>query len=193
MNRPCPNQSRIIRSSLIGDQPVPKIVSQRQGESLPSGRENRYQAFQLAVMAPGRWPSAWMVQRLCSSLGPGLSNPGVYRKKVKSQTTSMLSKIFLMLNPCPAVVSTISIMEIALLLSSRNFLRQYSKLPVLSMKLTAYLLTPSSVVFCFSILINCRFCGFDLMLWIMGKENFPSVRSSQSPLFEVYSVLERFM
>ena len=38
-----------------------------------------------------------------------------------------------------------------------------------------------------------RLCGFDRMLWMMGKENLPSVRSSQRPLFSVYSVLERFM
>lgn len=61
--------------------------------------------------------------------------------------------------------------------------RQYSKLPVCSIYATAYFLTCSSSVFCFRMLRRTRLSGAARILWIIGNENFPSVRSSHNPLF----------
>ena len=69
---------------------------------------------------------------------------------------------------------------------------QYSKLPVPSIYDTAYRFTCSSSVFCFRIFRSTIFSGLARMLWMMGKENLPSVRSSQRPLFCEYSGDERF-
>lgn len=37
------------------------------------------------------------------------------------------------------------------------------------------------------LLITCLFVVFALMLWMIGKENFPSVKSSANPLLVVYT------
>lgn len=70
--------------------------------------------------------------------------------------------------------------------------RQYSKLPVDSIYDTAYFLTCSSSGFCLRMFRRTRFSGLVRMLWMMGKENLPSVKSSQRPLFCEYSGEERF-
>lgn len=64
--------------------------------------------------------------------------------------------------------------------------RTYSKLPALLITSNAYFLTSTAVGFWLIIFSSCRLLISFLIAWIIGNENFPSVRSSQKPLFWVY-------
>lgn len=64
--------------------------------------------------------------------------------------------------------------------------RQYSNVPVFSSNCNANCLSSKELLRCFSILSNWRLEGSVRIEWIIGNENFPSVKSSQNPLLSAY-------
>lgn len=101
-----------------------------------------------------------------------------------SESSPSIAKIRSMTPDSSGVLPSMpSTNALASAVSAASVRRQWSNEPVDSMHATANRLTSPSVVRCLRMLDSWMFDGFERMLWMMGNENLPSVRSSPNPLF----------